>query len=288
MINADGSGERRLVDRKADGQPFVGGAVRGTSKDHAWLDRGRVLFWNPEGPMVSVLDLGSGRHVEVDALASLEKRDDGKNATGIDAQVVPLRNEIFYSRREFMNNGIWVLKARAVVDGAERTVVSDVDSLGRPANPWSVSPDGRTVAIWANVPGGTSRLWSDAELRLYSADTGELLRTLARSAGDDGTFRLASWAPDSKHLLYRKLEGGHVLNVAGDVLLQPWPTGEHGRLDLVARGVLRGLCGAYGGDVPIGLVGCHRRCGQEDHVEGRPALNARLRCDGWPEPWLTR
>ena len=195
LIGADGTGERRLVERPGTVPVFVDDAVNGARRTYDWVDNERILYSLPnQAGLVTRVVAGRDEQSpaalkELNPLLPNPNPEQGRRNE--EFQYVAARNELFYRSANLVNGGFQqILAARSAADGADRVVIRDLGSG------WSVSPDGRHVAAWMR---GSAPTANKGVLQLFSTTDGASRALLTQSTE---SIRALAWAPDSRKLLY--------------------------------------------------------------------------------------
>ncbi|MCD9188587.1 MAG: DPP IV N-terminal domain-containing protein [Pyrinomonadaceae bacterium] len=126
---------------------------------------------------------------------NLKQLTDGKS-TEVDSTVSPDSRWVFYVSDVFDGENRKKQLRKTSIDGSETVVICDVN--GETPN---LSPDGKLISLVENN-----------KLKIYSAQNGELLKTL--EALKPGAFYTgAKWMPDGKSLVYPVADDKDVLNL---------------------------------------------------------------------------
>jgi len=126
---------------------------------------------------------------------NLRQITDGKT-NEVDSTVSPDSQWIFYVSDVFDDGGRKKQLRKTSIDGSEAVFICDV--TGEIPN---LSPDGRLISLVENN-----------QLKIYSAQNGELLKTL-EALKPNAFYTGANWMPDGKSLVYQVADDKDVVNL---------------------------------------------------------------------------
>jgi Tol biopolymer transport system component len=183
IVGADGSNERRLIERANSGSVGIPPTTFG------WLSNDEIVFSKPDTPELWSRNLRTGAQAAVANSASVGQQD----TSGFQVLHEPAR--IVFARQE-ANPSVRTLMVHGLSDGHDQELVT---MPARAQLSWSVTADLRKLAYWSLVPPLGRPEGQELHVVATDGSANKMLRAASGSGGSP--VGGASWSPDGRHLL---------------------------------------------------------------------------------------